>query len=1057
MNRLRTVLHGLTSLAGLAVLLAGVPWALLRRGRLPEIRFDGWWMQLTDSVVSDSTVFVVFTVAAWFAWAIFAASVIVETVAGLRGVGAPRITGAGPLQLLARSLVVPILLLVSLTQHPPTAAHTTTVETPSPTPIDTVTVIAAAPPSAPTGHLRSTSSDPPPTADPSAAAVPDGDVRIVVVERNDNPWKLAEEHLGDGLRWRELFDANRGLTQPDGRAWTDPEVILPGWQVRLPTHAVASAEAGSRIHEVERGDTLSDLADRYLGDPDRYMELFEANRHLDQPDGRHLTDPDLIVVGWHLTIPAEPVGNRTPIPSDDPDPPPSPEAPDDAGETPTDPPDATTLPIEPTETPPADPPGEQPAQPAPMTPARPQTPNGYAPAPTDPSPAQSVDTSADEASRLPVLAGLAGAVALATGLALRMRWLRRRRATRDPRQRDLPPTPTEQVLGAIADEPLVRWAGQCLAGALRGLDRRSVSAAPVAVELCEESGIELLWDAPQHADPPAGWTTADGGWAWRCPYDPEAAVPNDELPPAIPALVTIGHRDGRQLLVDLEAFGTLTIDGPDTPNRALATAIAVELACGNDFADAYVTTVGFDLDSGIAHRHRLSVADAATAAAQLQSARRSVDEVLAHDRSADTFQARIGNSPPIEATVAVARSLTPTDLDTLATATAPRRGTAVVACGSPPVPTGAHIEIHPTGHTARLEPLGITFQPTSLDEEAVAEIAATINALSTLPADEPSTPETPPSSSSDQSPSDAARPTIGHPVASNGQRLDTATPGEGTGPSPTGNEDLPVAVESGRLFDPVATGTDEAPMIVRVLGVPRIDERPEMRRRELILAALLACRGGTLAASAAQDALWGGKPIEAKTMWNFVAKVRRSLGDLDDGSPAMPAADRTRGQLRLDPRIITDLSLLRQAAADAPNASSTEAITLLRDALSLVEGPPFDGPGYDWAHRDQDVAEAAVAIQQAVDQLVQLALDADQLEVAREAITRGLRGLPGDEHLYRIRMRVESVAGNHAGVVAAYDELVTYLADLETQPSPATTALYHELIGSGRPAGGALR
>ena len=59
---------------------------------------------------------------------------------------------------------------------------------------------------------------------------------------------------------------------------------------------------------------------------------------------------------------------------------------------------------------------------------------------------------------------------------------------------------------------------------------------------------------------------------------------------------------------------------------------------------------------------------------------------------------------------------------------------------------------------------------------------------------------------------------------------------------------------------------------------------------------------------------------------------------------------------------------------------------------------------------------------------------------------RGLRGLPGNEELYRCRMRVEHHGGNVPGVSAAYEELVTYLADLETEPSTSTTALYQDLV-----------
>ncbi|MGE3836041.1 MAG: BTAD domain-containing putative transcriptional regulator, partial [Acidimicrobiia bacterium] len=89
-------------------------------------------------------------------------------------------------------------------------------------------------------------------------------------------------------------------------------------------------------------------------------------------------------------------------------------------------------------------------------------------------------------------------------------------------------------------------------------------------------------------------------------------------------------------------------------------------------------------------------------------------------------------------------------------------------------------------------------------------------------------------------------------------------------------------------------------------------------------------------------------------------------------------------------------------------------------------------------------------IEQTTEQLVDLALEAGLIDVARDAVVRGLRGLPGNEELYRCRLRVEHRAGNLAGVAAAYEELVTYLADLETEPSPATAALFHDLV---RPVG----
>lgn len=52
------------------------------------------------------------------------------------------------------------------------------------------------------------------------------------------------------------------------------------------------------VYVVQPGDTLSKLSKAHYGDPNRYMEIFNANK--DQ-----LSDPDVIRVGQQLKIPSK--------------------------------------------------------------------------------------------------------------------------------------------------------------------------------------------------------------------------------------------------------------------------------------------------------------------------------------------------------------------------------------------------------------------------------------------------------------------------------------------------------------------------------------------------------------------------------------------------------------------------------------------------------------------------------------------------------------------------------------------------------------------------------
>ncbi len=64
------------------------------------------------------------------------------------------------------------------------------------------------------------------------------------VMRGDHLWGIAERFLGNGFRWVEIWKLNQQRTMTDGRAFVDPNLIYPGWQLELPQD-VSNAEPES--------------------------------------------------------------------------------------------------------------------------------------------------------------------------------------------------------------------------------------------------------------------------------------------------------------------------------------------------------------------------------------------------------------------------------------------------------------------------------------------------------------------------------------------------------------------------------------------------------------------------------------------------------------------------------------------------------------------------------------------------------------------------------------------------------------------------------------------
>ncbi|MGH3739596.1 MAG: LysM peptidoglycan-binding domain-containing protein, partial [Micromonosporaceae bacterium] len=65
------------------------------------------------------------------------------------------------------------------------------------------------------------------------------------VRPGDTLWDIAERELGDPLRWPEIYKLNRGRPQPERGALRDPDLIQPGWTLKLPPRPSQPAASGS--------------------------------------------------------------------------------------------------------------------------------------------------------------------------------------------------------------------------------------------------------------------------------------------------------------------------------------------------------------------------------------------------------------------------------------------------------------------------------------------------------------------------------------------------------------------------------------------------------------------------------------------------------------------------------------------------------------------------------------------------------------------------------------------------------------------------------------------
>lgn len=224
----RRVLVGIAALGVLATLVVGIPWGL--------VHFIGWplptHVPTADDVhavllapLSVSLLLNLLACIAWPVWLVFVIDVVRCLAEALHGV--PRPTKlAGPLRMVAASLVGALALSLLSPKTTPTPPSTTTQGI-----ADTLVGVVAI--SSVTeihlSSLRTTPQAQPPTPPPNTVVVQEPRHGI-----HDSLWRIAARELGDGRRWPEIWDLNKGKTMTDGQAFTDPNLIQPEWLLTKP-------------------------------------------------------------------------------------------------------------------------------------------------------------------------------------------------------------------------------------------------------------------------------------------------------------------------------------------------------------------------------------------------------------------------------------------------------------------------------------------------------------------------------------------------------------------------------------------------------------------------------------------------------------------------------------------------------------------------------------------------------------------------------------------------------------------------------------------------------
>ena len=1117
MRRSLQLVLGLTAALGLTAILLAVPAALIlwQHDPLPHALPT---LNDLETPLSMQAITKAISVLLWIAWLQFAVAVTAEMryqwpLRHQRGVGQPARTRQLPLtgpsgSLAGRLVALALLLTAASTAILPNADAATAARSNS-TPVRAHTVaiasaVATTAAARPESNATSTQTDT--SAASSIPGIPVG-AKYFTVVRFDSLWRIADECLGDGPRYDEIFQLNKGRIQPDGHVLTERSLIRPGWHLIMPTDAVhcetatatealPSAQAQPAQYTVGSGDDLSSIAWKEYHDASDWTLIYHANQN-------EISNPNLIYPGQNLEVPGLPGQSAAPASASSATP--EKPAPGSSGSTrQSSTPRASASAVGSTVSAPA----LQPPTTTSTTTASPsQTPaTRTAPgqsgrsAAASPSPAHAAPSSpanaSTQASAVPgertlwELLGIGGLAAAAAVTTLDLRRRRQQRARREGEYIKMPQarpilTDFELILRSGNDTEAGAWMSRVMRAAAATAAR---SGADLPDLRLVSFGADALYVQPRRPSAPVAPFVAAEDW-WVCPRETPLPAPEElvEVTAPYPALVTVGTDEhGRAVLLDLESIRALALPGP--VGIGALRAIALELLGQIPAGKLSVTLVGVGIELTLADLPAsLNLAiDLESAIDALEDAVTIAAGQLAASSANSVRGARLAGEAdaPVTHIIISAEEPTPAQTERLARllGAAPAMCAAVIT--GAPIPVGAPAWVLPaTGEPEILAPTGIKILGQYLTDTAYAELIEHFRVSADLEstptpgwitpspgADEPNIGQGESEPATDAydigaDPGEVLRTCpdddLHEADLAEGDELEESDPEEPpvTAPQPAS---APTRAGASGPFAPFPTtspvhprpGADKDSQAPRLLVLGQIQlvcarggVEPSRASKLRELAAYLVLNDGA-SASELTEAVWPQGTTQ-KNRNTSANKLRSWLGRDEAGELYFPKA---YGGYRLAPSVSCDLLDFRAHYTKGVQARSAgsdqEAAAAFEAGLALVRGRPFAGAEprrYGWA--EPELQRTVSEIVDAVRHLAAMRMAEGDWMAAATIAAWGMGIGPEHESLFRLRFEAIYRMGDQTELNRLSTVLQARLGEMGMDMQDETRDLLEELLG----------